>query len=92
MRRATALLAAALLLGGGTAGCSDSKSYDEIVKDCTQALKGRPEGEKTKPDACKGVHADDYDALLMSQVIDDLGWTDEDGNVDKNKMLDSLQP
>ena len=85
-RTTTALLAGCLLLGGGTAGCS--KSYGDVVKDCVAALKERPEGEKAKPDACEDVKQDDYDALLMNQVLGDLGWTDEDGKFDKNKMLE----
>lgn len=82
----TLLLAATLLLAGAAVGCS--KSYDDVVADCTQALKDRAEGEKAKPDACKDVKQDDYDALLMSKTLDDLGWTDDEGNFDKNKMLD----
>ncbi|MFE7033613.1 hypothetical protein ACFU9Y_25175 [Streptomyces sp. NPDC057621] len=63
-------------------------SYDDIANNCAQALKDRPAGDKAKPDACGGLKQDDYDALLMSHVIDGLGWTDEDGNVDRNKMLE----
>ncbi|CAM5718334.1 hypothetical protein [Streptomyces fumanus] len=88
-RTTTALLAAVVLLGGGAAGCSESKSQDEIAKDCVAALKARAEGDKGKPKDCEGLGDDDYDALLMSHVLtDDLGWVDEDGNVDREKMLD----
>lgn len=92
MRHTTAcLLAATLLLAGAAVGCS--KSYEDTVADCTTALKERPDGDKGKPDACKDVKEDDYSALLMSQTIDDLGWTDENGEFDKNKMLeDATQP
>jgi hypothetical protein len=86
MRRTAVLLATVLLLAGAAAGCS--KSYDDTVSDCTQALKDRPKGDKAKPGACKDVKQDDYDALLMAHVLDDLGWVDEDGNVDKNEMLE----
>lgn len=35
----------------------------------------------------------DYDALVLSSVIDGFGWTDKDGNFDENKMLDdATQP
>ncbi|MGW1669017.1 hypothetical protein [Streptomyces sp. NPDC002324] len=87
MRHTTALLTASvLLLAGGAVGCS--KSYDEIGEDCVAALKDRADGDKEKPEACEGLKEDDYQALLMSQTIDDLGWTDDEGNFDKNKMLE----
>ncbi len=87
MRRTTALLAATLLLAGAAVGCS--KSYDETVKDCTQALKDRADGDKKKPAACEDVKADDYDALLMSQVLQDGGWVDENGDVTGKLLEDS---
>jgi hypothetical protein len=90
MRRtttATLLAAACLLLAAATTGCS--KSYDEIAEDCVAALKDRKPGDESKPDACEGLKKDDYDALVISHVLrDELGWIDEDGNVDKNKMLE----
>lgn len=86
-RTTTVLLAACLLLAGATAGCS--KSYDEIAEDCVAALKERKAGDKSKPEACEGLKDDDYQALLMSHVLrDELGWVDEEGNVDKGKMLE----
>ncbi|MFE7972992.1 hypothetical protein [Streptomyces shenzhenensis] len=92
MRRTTttaAVLLACLLVAGGAVGCSDSKSQDEIAKDCVAALKARAEGDKKKPKDCEGLSEDDYQTLLMSHVLtDDLGWVDEDGNVDREKMLD----
>ncbi len=63
-------------------------SYNEIVKNCVAALKDRPEGDKSKPAACDDVKDDDYNAIYLSTVLDDLGWTDDDGNFDKNKMLE----
>jgi hypothetical protein len=67
-------------------------TYDEIVKDCQKALAAQSKaGGKGKPSACKDVKEDDYNALVFSNVIDGLGWTDEEGHFDKNKMLeDSL--
>ncbi|MEU6230451.1 hypothetical protein [Streptomyces sp. NPDC047042] len=87
MRRTVILLAACLLLAGAAVGCS--KSYDEIAEDCVAALKKRSDGDKAKPEACNGLKEDDYDALLMSHILkNDLGWVDEDGNVDQNEMLE----
>ncbi|MEU7416724.1 hypothetical protein [Streptomyces antibioticus] len=88
MRRTTTILLATLLLAGAAVGCSSEKSYDEVVADCTQALKDRADGDKAKPDACEDVKKDDYTALLMSQVLDDNGWTDENGDVDMGKILE----
>ncbi len=87
MRHTTALLTAAcLLLAGAAVGCS--KSYDEIGEECVAALKERSKGDKVKPEACEGLKDEDYQVLLLSQTIDDLGWTDDEGNFDKNKMLE----
>ncbi|MEV4040926.1 hypothetical protein [Streptomyces umbrinus] len=63
-------------------------TYGDTVSACEKALASRAEGNKAKPDACDGVKDDDYDALIMSKVIDDLGWTDDEGNFDKNKMIE----
>ncbi|MDX3587603.1 hypothetical protein [Streptomyces europaeiscabiei] len=90
MRRTAIAITTALLLAGGAVGCS--KSYDEIGEDCVAALKERKEGDKAKPEACEGLKEDDYQALLMSQAIDDLGWTDDEGNFDEDKMLEDAQP
>ncbi|GGX99251.1 hypothetical protein [Streptomyces fructofermentans] len=64
-------------------------TYDEIATNCASALEDRPKGDKQKPPECDGLKKDDYDALLMSQVLDDLGWTDDEGRFDKNKMLEN---
>ena len=79
-----AALAAGLLLTLTSCG----QSYEESVAQCVQALRDRTEGDKGKPEECGEVKEDDYTALVASQAIDDLGWTDEDGNFDKNKMLE----
>jgi hypothetical protein len=90
MRIRTAITAAALLAGlTSVTGCG--QSYEELTQDCLKALKARPEGDKSKPAECEGVKRKDYLTLVMSVAIDDLGWTDEDGKFDKNKMLDSLE-
>jgi hypothetical protein len=86
MSRTTILLAAVLLLAGATAGCS--KSYDDTVNDCVAALKERPAGNDTKPDACEVVKEDDYTELTISQHLEDNGWVDENGDVDMGKILE----
>jgi hypothetical protein len=83
-RTVTAILAATALL----AGCG-GPSYDESVQQCTKALKARHLDDKTKPKPCEPLKEDDYTLLIMSGVIDGLGWTDEDGRFDENKMLTS---
>ena len=89
MRYTAAILLACLLAGSATA-CV--KSYDEIVTDCYTALKERPEDDPSKPDACEGIKDKDYEELVLSEAIEDLGWTDDEGNFDENKMLEDVQP
>ncbi|WP_326779705.1 hypothetical protein OG481_02085 [Streptomyces longwoodensis] len=93
MRRTTAIIsAAAVAVVGGTTGAIiwlSQPSYNDVVKECQKALVAQSKaGEKGKPGACKDVKDDDYTALAMSNAISDLGWTDEDGNFDENKMLE----
>jgi hypothetical protein len=90
-RRRNLIVAAGLAIAlgvGGTAYWLSRPSYDDIARDCAHALKERAKGDKEKPSACGGLTDDDYSALLMSQTLDDLGWIDEDGKLDKNKMLE----
>ncbi|MEU8998847.1 hypothetical protein AB0C95_29160 [Streptomyces caniferus] len=90
MRIRTTVTAAAVLVGlAGVTGCG--QSYEELTEGCLTALKARADGDKSKPAECEGVERKDYTALVTSVAIDDLGWTDEDGKFDKNKMLDSLE-
>ncbi len=84
----TTLLAAVLLCAGAAVGCTSEKSYNDTVKDCVTALKERAAGDKDKPSACEGVKDKDYTALVMSQVLDDNGWTDENGDPDMGKILE----
>lgn len=64
-------------------------SYNDIVKDCQKALAAQSKaGGKGKPSACKDVKEDDYTYLVANAAMDDLGWTDDEGNFDKNKMLE----
>ncbi|MET7944268.1 hypothetical protein [Streptomyces sp. NPDC005302] len=99
MRRRTILIiaTAVVVIAAGVGFAiwrNDNPSYGTIAKNCTHALKARPDGDKTKPKDCEGLSEDDYQTLLMSHVLkDDLGWVDEDGNVDQQKMLDdATQP
>ncbi|WP_031152824.1 hypothetical protein [Streptomyces erythrochromogenes] len=81
-RTITVLLATTALL----AGCSGEPSYDESVEQCVQAVKARPEGDKTKPKPCESLKEDDYTLVVMSKTMGDLGWTDKDGRFDKEKF------
>ncbi|MEV0691791.1 hypothetical protein [Streptomyces sp. NPDC050388] len=66
MRTRTALTAVLLALAVLTAGCG--KSEAEQQADCQKALTS--EATKTnRPDACKGLSQDDYDALLMAWAL-----------------------
>ncbi|WP_336052177.1 hypothetical protein [Streptomyces sp. CA2R101] len=89
MRIRTIITAAALLVGlAGVTGCG--QSYEEQTEACLKGLKARTDGDKAKPAECDGLKRKDYVALVTSVAIDDLGWTDEDGRFDKNKMLEDL--
>ncbi|MFD5419512.1 hypothetical protein ACFWJT_15985 [Streptomyces sp. NPDC127069] len=81
-RTAPATLSAVLLL---LAGCG--QSYDDLVNQCHEAVVKRANDNKSKPAACSQIKQDDYDLIVMSTVIDGLGWT-KDGKFDKNKMLE----
>ncbi|MER7574913.1 hypothetical protein [Streptomyces sp. NPDC126514] len=65
--------------------------YENVAKDAADALEEKTkDGEKNRPGACDSLSEDDYTALLMAKSIDGLGWTDDEGNFAKNKMLDSV--
>lgn len=82
------IIAAVLALGGGTWWLTQP-SYDDIVKGCQQALKAQFKAdEKGKPEACNDVKEDDFTALVANAAMDDLGWLDEDGRFDENKMME----
>ncbi|MFJ9821413.1 hypothetical protein ACIRU3_40430 [Streptomyces sp. NPDC101151] len=66
-------------------------SYDDVVQCCQQALAAQYKTDrKGKPAACGDVKVDDYDALVLEAAMDHLGWTDENGEFDETKMLDSV--
>lgn len=81
---ATLLLAAAFL-----AGCSSEPTYNESVQQCVAALKARHLDDKAKPKPCERLKEDDYTLLVANKAMEDLGWTDKNGNFDENKMLQS---
>ena len=87
-RRILAVLLTVTTVAAGGVGCTSEPSYDDIVKACAKALKAQYEaGGEGKPDDCKSVKEDDYTALVASAAMDHLGWTDENGNFDEDKML-----
>jgi hypothetical protein len=93
MRRTTALISAgAVAAAGAITGVVvwlAQPSYGEVVSSCKTALAKQYENDgKGKPAVCNDVKKDDYDALVLDAALGDLGWTDEDGNFDENKMLE----
>ncbi|WP_406342288.1 hypothetical protein [Streptomyces sp. NBC_00648] len=86
-RTALTLLRAATLAACG----SDKPSLDQIAHNCAKAVEARTEGDKTRPAACNGLSDDDYTALLASKAMDDLGWLDDNGDFDPNRMLSDVQ-
>lgn len=95
MRRRTTIITTAAIaavgLGTGLAFWIGQPSYEDTVKACTKALAAQYKADgKGKPEACDGVKQDDYDALNVNAAMGDLGWLDDDGKFDKNKMLDSM--
>jgi hypothetical protein len=90
-----AITAGALAIGG--VYWLTRPSYNDIVKDCQQALVAQYKADgKGKPSACNDVKDDDYDALVLNAAMGDLGWLDDDGNFDERKMtedtLEDMQP
>ncbi|MGA4896742.1 hypothetical protein ACPCAJ_02085 [Streptomyces griseoincarnatus] len=57
-------------------------SYDDVVKECQQALAAQMKADgEGRPDACQDVKDDDYDALLLNAAFQNLPEKDR-------KMLD----
>ncbi|MEU6168064.1 hypothetical protein [Streptomyces tanashiensis] len=84
-RRAVAAL---VLLAAALTACSSGPTYDESVKLCQKTLVERPEGETGKPKECEPLKDEDYKTVAAAAAMARLGWTDENGNFDKNKMLE----
>ncbi len=53
-------------------------SYDDVVKECQQALAAqmKTDGEG-RPDACQDVKDDDYDAILLNAALRNLPKDDQ---------------
>lgn len=65
--------------------------YEGLAKDAFDTVeKKTKEGGKGRPEACEPLSGDDYTVLLMATAIDGLGWTGEDGEFDKLKMVEGL--
>jgi hypothetical protein len=55
------------------------RSYEDTVADCKKALAAQAAaGGSGKPDACDGVKEDDYDALVIGNVLDNMPKKDQD--------------
>lgn len=83
MRRTTILITtAALAVAGGITALViwlQQPSYDDIVKGCQRALVAQTKaGGKGKPSACKDVKQDDYDDIVMANVIGGMSKKDRD--------------
>ncbi|MFE5217482.1 MULTISPECIES: hypothetical protein [unclassified Streptomyces] len=93
-RKTTLITAAAVAVAALIAGLAywlAQPSYDDVVKGCKKALAAQGDREgKGRPADCDGVRKNDYDALVLDAALNHLGWTDKDGNFDKQKMIDSL--
>lgn len=84
-RATTALLLATTLL----TACSSQPTYDESVQQCMKALKARTKPSPIRPKPCEPLKDSDYTLVVGNQAMADLGWTDENGNFDQNRMLQS---
>lgn len=91
-RRRNLIVAAAVaaaLAVGGTVYWVGRPSYDDIVKECQRALVAQYKADgRGKPAACTDVKGDDYDVLVLNAAMGNLGWLDDDGEFDKDKMLE----
>jgi hypothetical protein len=66
--------------------------YQSVARDASDTLeKKSEEGGESRPEACKSLSEDDYTVLLMAKAINGLGWTKEDGQFDKLKMVQGLR-
>lgn len=87
-----AVITVALVIGG-TAYWLSRPSYNDIVKGCQKALAAQYKADgEGKPAVCNDVKGDDYDVLVINAAMGDLGWLDDDGNLDEGEMLDSVTP
>lgn len=83
MRRRTiwiiaAAVAAALAIAGGVVWLT-ATPYSETVANCQKALVAQTKaGGKGKPSACQDVKDDDYDEIVMANVLDGMSKKDRD--------------
>lgn len=92
MRNRPVILVISLLVVAGIAATVWAflrPTYGDTVSSCEKALAAQfKAGGKGKPDACRDVKEDDYSAILMSQIMDDEGWLDENGDFDKGEFYE----
>jgi hypothetical protein len=82
MKRRTTIISAAatsaVAAGAGLAFWLSQPSYDDVVKDCQQALAAQFEADgEGRPDACRDVKDDDYDAILLQAAFRELPEKDQ---------------
>jgi len=74
-----AAVAVAALAIAGTVVWMNATPYSETLSKCQKALVAQTKaGGKGKPSACKDVKQDDYDDLVMANVIDGMSKEDRD--------------
>ncbi|MFE8961755.1 hypothetical protein [Streptomyces iakyrus] len=89
-RTKTIVISAAAVAAAGIGGIVfwlTQPTYDDIVKDCIHAIEEQVEGDKSKPDACQDVKDDDYTLIRMHTVLKKDGWFNEDGGVNRDKLI-----
>lgn len=65
--------------------------YANVAREASDTLERKTEeGGEGRPGVCEPLSEDDYTVLLMAKAIDGLGWTNEEGQFDKLKMVESL--
>ncbi|MFJ3289973.1 hypothetical protein ACIPMW_32395 [Streptomyces sp. NPDC086669] len=63
--------------------------YETVAEASFNKLESKTKAAtKDRPTECEGLSDDDYTTLVTAKAIDGLGWTDENGEFDKTKMLD----
>lgn len=58
------------------AACSSEPTYSQRAEQCITAVKALPKGAQAepRPKACAGLKDEDYNVIVASQVMDDIGW------------------
>lgn len=83
--------AAVLVLATGCTG----PSYDDRVIACQQALKehdfdAAPLSEGERLPGCEELKEEDYDTLNLNAAMDRLGWLDENGKFDEDRLHEDV--